>query len=269
MAIEGNHLAKIARILKKPKSTIWDHLRALVNAGILRRIDCFYPYQYEKGPKAAKMESFIIRLREGKNTSDAWGTEFDSPYYSRTHTPHPFNIEVTKLGDVCEYAFVHNQQKEYRYLFEKPYKETNGVSCYKTKLNTIYGEIPIQLHWGKWRRTLELNPLPISQTREEVDLTTNPFSSQVKEVLDYISKHAWWGFGDMYWDGTLHYAFDINFLEGIIPANVRNGHVWTDRSQGYLELETDSRDIALCIMDSSQCGEEGWKAMIRGLGLEV
>jgi hypothetical protein len=241
---------KIAKEVGWSKGRVHYWIGKLEKMDILRRVPGVRPYEYEEGPKAALANAILASNPDLAHLigCDGGGVLFDPLSYSRTHTPNRFHVELVKRGDTHHFWGKYDSKRVWMELFPvRPYNETNTTSYYKTTLPGRGGQVSAELIITPRTESLFLWSYPVWQCKSDIENTDNPFIRTIEEALAPLTKFAGWEFGDITWNPEIHYAIDIRGMECAIPLNYhsKDGHIWTDRSEGYLELETDDKETAI------------------------
>lgn len=255
LLVEGVCQAKVAKILKKKRWTIFEHAEALEKGGYIERIPgTRNPVIFEKGPNGILLDKLAMSL-DAKNN----GTGVVELAHNVSKVPHALVHHRMLRTVVLRYGDISSIRTENGVIpFLKKYQDNyHGADRYSGKIFVDGKEVTVVFELTAKHQYLYVY-LPMSRlTERELPWYKAMAEKEFRRVLKYIQIYARWEFDGVEWTRSkTHIAVLFNSLmkgrAEIFDLSIPEQGIWSSNSDGNPEIETSEEEIGIALLTMPQ-----------------
>jgi len=172
----------------------------------------------------------------------------------RTHLNGKVTFEVFKIGDMQSLKEPDGSggHRNINLFPKSPYLNHNNVQAWKTKIQSDGVLVSIELFESKNLVQLFVFPPEVQLTQHELPSAKNALILRAKQAVSVLTKYGGWLLGEpTIKKGEVEYANTDSPLSKVLPdiPKTEGSQLWTDRSYGDREVETNSPATAAYLAD--------------------
>jgi len=263
----GYTIPEISKRANITEEGVRNILNQLESADFVRRIPgTKRPIFYKRGPKANIMDQAIVDIKskiiddgtvKTKKTDDRQDQEILTIVKSviltnvptqRAHLNGRVTLDVIKIGDMQEIKIPDEEGgfKTYELFPKQPYRDHHNTRSWKTKIVSDGVNISIELFEAKEHAWLYVFPPELELTSDQLTSANDLMIKRAEHTIAVLTKFGGWQLGRAELVGKVEFADPDNQLLHHVPDMPRSkkSEIWTDRSHGLRELETNVPTIA-------------------------
>lgn len=254
---------QIAKLLDCSRQYVSKRVKRLEKAGVIvRKKESTRPTQYVKGPTSIQYDTlsqtinFDRELTKNDNVN-ARGVNIISKNKAvvQTGRAHRLNceLEILKEGDYQPFlnrkSEIHNNKQEFFLEIQHEQQDIEGnavLTLSRTYKKDEHGSLII-------KNTKAFLDFPQIDITLEDHNYLEKMERILKDVKNYTQKHHGWKFGEaLKTDVKPHFGVELPIMQGLADKqdmHATNSDISTSNSDKFTELETNSLEIALVLMN--------------------